>query len=229
MPYPVTPTPTHSRAARPSIAAPTAIVAIVAAANTIGYRSFVSILRPCERWWLWCQAHPRPCMTQRWTAATAGSMATSAEAAMRTRITRPRRGGRGRSSVAPGEHPQEPSAVVALDDQARCVGGHGVRHHGADEPCRIPEGEQWGHEGNGPVHDLGSAGLGGEARQVRRVARRQGPLRGPAPEHGAELRQTVLPSPDAEPLVHPATTLPRPQPREGASWSRRRNGSRWAA
>jgi hypothetical protein len=95
MPYPVTPAPTHTKAARPSIAAPTAIVAIVAAANTTGYRSFASILRPCQRWWLRCQAHPRPCMIQRWTAATAGSMATSAEAATSSRVTPPPHAGRG--------------------------------------------------------------------------------------------------------------------------------------
>lgn len=106
------------------------------------------------------------------------------------------------------EQPEQSSAVVALDEDARDVGHDRVAEHRGGEPPRIPEEEERAQRGDRPVRPFGPAGLGEELLEVGAVVAGHASL-GEAPaEQRARLREGVLPGLDAQdPLVGVAVAL----------------------
>ena len=100
------------------------------------------------------------------------------------------------------EEPQQPSPVVALDEDARNVGPDRVADHRGRQPPGVPREEDRPERGDRPVGTLGPARLGEEALEVRAVMSRHAPLRETTAEQRACLREGILPGLDAQdPLV----------------------------
>jgi hypothetical protein len=106
------------------------------------------------------------------------------------------------------EKPQQPSPVVALDDDARDVGRDRVADHRGRQPPGVPSEEDRAERGDRPVGTFGPARLNEKALEVRAVMSRHASLRETTAEQRARLREGVLPGLDAQdPLVGACVAL----------------------
>ena len=104
-----------------------------------------------------------------------------------------------------------PRPVVALDRDARQVRHHSIGDHHGSSDRRVPDQGDRRAGQHPPVRSLGATRLCREPGEPGSISCRQGPLRHPAGEQRAGLRQPVLPRADAQAAVERAVALDAPQ------------------